>query len=135
MESQGLKIPKEPGRMWHPKIKPLSSTDDIGAERGVAFSTIGVARRMPELCLKHCSLGTVRRLIQAKMHSLGLPTDAVTAYVNYAGHNTLSVKELAKEMRKSERTIREWFSRLRSKWPQLFTLALRRELDQAGKSL
>ncbi len=106
----------DPQRRWKPTLKPLNET-------------VALACEMPELGLEHAGMERVYHLISAKMRVLGLPLRAAQAYVNYAGHNTLSIRELAMEMKVNKDTVVVWFKRLRQEWPQLFDSALALELN------
>jgi hypothetical protein len=106
----------KPQRRWKPTLKPLSETAALACE-------------MPELGLADAGPERVYHLIAAKMLVIGLPLRAVQAYVNFAGHNTLSIRELAVEMKVNKDTVVVWFKRLKQEWPQLFCGALLQELN------
>lgn len=112
----------DPPRHWEPILKPVEETIDL-------------ACKMPELHLEHVGTTRVHALICAKLKIMGLPLRAVTAYVNYAGHNTLPIRELAKEMGVCTFTVVAWFKRFRQEWPQLFdsALCLERNTDMERK--
>ncbi len=98
-------------RQWEPVLKPLSETVEL-------------AKYMSELGLSGYGDGTVLALMAAKMKVIGLPVQAILAYVNYAGHNTLPIRVLAKKLNTHTKTVAIWFMRMRNEWPQLFDSAL-----------
>ena len=111
-----VELRPDPQRRWRPTLKPLNETVVLACE-------------MPELFLKHAGPVQAYALLVAKMKAVGLPARAAQAYVNYAGHNALSIRELAVEMKVNKDTVVVWFKRLRQEWPQLFVSALALELN------
>ncbi len=106
----------DPQRRWKPDLKRIEETVDL-------------TYRMPELGLLLYAPQTIYSLMGGRLAVIGLPLRAVTAYINYAGHNALSIRELAVEMRVNKDTVVVWFERLRREWPQLFVSALALGLD------
>lgn len=60
----------------------------------------------------------IRRFFKAK----DVPLEALVVYVNWADYNTLSKKEIAKEIGVSYKQVVSWLEKVRRAWPCFFTL-------------